>query len=760
MIKIAIMVILTFFFSENLLSQKVGLVLSGGGSSGVTHIGVLKALEEYNIPIDYIAGTSMGGLVGGLYAAGYSPDEIEELFVSEQFKSWAQGNLDNKYVYYLREKDETPSLITFKIATNSIWETSVPTNLISPATIDFGLMEYLAPASAASNDNFDNLFIPFRCVASDIVAKKAVVMKEGQLPKAVRASMSYPFYLSPVTYGDQLLFDGGLYNNFPSDIMYNDFLPDYIIGSNVSFNFDPPTEDNVLSQIKALAANDTEYSIACKNSLIIEPDAREYPTFDFDNNAELIRIGYEATIAQVKTLLKDIPRRVEKTILKKKRTIYRRKLPKLIFDEVKVSGLNKAQNNYVTKSLGFNEDTICAKDIQPEYIKISSDDKIKSVQPEAIYNEKSGYFTLGLKAKKEKDLFVSFGGVFSSRPINEGFVGLQYNVLGNTAASILGSTYFGRLYNSIKLGFRLDFPVKIPFYWEATFTGDNWDYFRSTSTFFEDTKPSFLLVKDRYFKSELGFPIAYKGKIILEATAGEMNNDYYQTRNFLSTDTTDETKFRNYSTLLQFERNSLDKKQYASKGSYFSLGARYITGKEKTVPGSTSVIKDEFTAMLNWTQLKMKFDNYFNKRGKLRFGIYGEAVYSNQPFFNNYTATVLSAPAFQPLSESKTIFQENFRAHSFLSGGIKSIYSPFKNFQIRIEGYGFQPYKEIIQDEQKKASYGKAWAIREYIIASSIVYNTPIGPIAFNINYYDGAEEPWSFLFHFGYTIFNKKSLE
>ena len=83
-------------------SQKVGLVFSGGGSSGVSHIGVLKALEENEIPIDYITGTSMGALVGALYASGYSPEEIEELFVSEQFKQWAEGILDEKYVYYFR----------------------------------------------------------------------------------------------------------------------------------------------------------------------------------------------------------------------------------------------------------------------------------------------------------------------------------------------------------------------------------------------------------------------------------------------------------------------------------------------------------------------------------------------------------------------------------------------------------------------------------------------------------------------------------
>ena len=283
-------------------------------------------------------------------------------------------------------------------------------------------------------------------------------MKEGQLATAVRASMAYPFYLSPITYEDKLLFDGGLYNNFPSDVMYADFLPDYIIGSNVSSNFLPPTEDNVISQIKTIVADHTEYSIPCENSVIIEPNAQDYSIFNFNNNKELIQIGYDATVAQVETLYKDIDRRVKKEDIDKKRNEYKRKLPQLIFDKVEVEGLTKGQNKYIRKSMRFKEDTVSVKDLQHEFVKISSDDKIKSIYPEAVYNENTNYFTLGLNAKKERNLFVSFGGVFSSRPFNEGFVGLQYNVLSKTAVSLLANTYFGKLHNSVNLGFRLDFP--------------------------------------------------------------------------------------------------------------------------------------------------------------------------------------------------------------------------------------------------------------------------------------------------------------
>jgi NTE family protein len=754
--------VLCFLFasSSKIYSQKVGLVLSGGGSSGVTHIGVLKALEEHNIPIDYITGTSMGALVGGLYAAGYSPQEIEEIFLSSQFKDWAEGKLDQKYIYFLREKDENPSLITFKIDMDTLLETNLPTNLISPISLNYGLMKFFAPATAEANNNFDSLFIPFRCVASDIVSKKSVVLKEGKLAIAVRASMAYPLYLSPITYEGKLLFDGGLYNNFPADVMYEDFLPDYIIGSNVSSNFAKPDEDNILSQIKAIIVDDTEYSISCDNSILIEPEATDFSLFDFDNNQKLIQIGYDATINEISSLERDIQRRVDQTKLIEKRRIYKNKLPQLIFEDIEVEGLKDSQNKYIRKTLRFKGDTLSADKLKPEYIKVSSDDKVKSIYPIAEFNKESNYFTLKLKAKKEKDLFVSFGGLYSSRPINEVYIGLQYNVLNKTAISVLANTYFGKLHNSLSGGFRFDFPFQIPFYWETTYTRDGWDYFKSNTTFFEDTRPSFLVINDNYFKTELAFPIAYKGKIKLDGTAGELVNKYYQNKQFLSTDTTDKTRFRNFSVALNFEQNSLDLKQYASSGTFFYFGGRFIKGEELSIPGSTSIIKDEFDTILNWIQFKITYDKYFNENRKVRFGLFGEGVYSNQPFFNNYSASVLSAPAFQPVSESKTLFQENLRAHSYFAVGVKNIYQIFKKIQFRLEGYLFQPYRQIIQDNNKRAYYGSVWEDQQFILSTSAVYNSPIGPFAINLNYYDKYEEHWSLLFHFGYIIFNKKSLE
>ncbi|HET6227023.1 MAG TPA: patatin-like phospholipase family protein, partial [Bacteroidia bacterium] len=212
-----LIVICFLFFSQQSSAQKVGLVLSGGGASGVAHIGVLKALEENHIPVDYITGTSIGALVGALYAIGYSPAQLEELVKTEKFRNLSQGIIDQKYAYYFKRTDDDASWISLKLDTALM--NVLPTNVVSPIAMDFGMMELAGAGAAAANYDFDSLFIPFRCVASNVEQKKSVTFRKGDLAQAVRASMSYPFYIRPISIDGALLFDGGLYNNFPSNVM-------------------------------------------------------------------------------------------------------------------------------------------------------------------------------------------------------------------------------------------------------------------------------------------------------------------------------------------------------------------------------------------------------------------------------------------------------------------------------------------------------------------------------------------------------------
>src|SRR5436190_14085439 len=209
-----------------LRSQKVGLVLSGGGASGMCHIGVLKALEENNIPIDYICGTSIGGLIGAYYATGYTPEEIEYLVRTYFFQSITKGELPAKYEYMLKKRNDFAAWLTFKVKLRDNALKNLLTNVINSVPIDYYLMETFTGVSNRVYNNFDSLLVPFRCVAADVESKKSVIFRKGDLPSAVRASMSYPFYLRPIFIEGKLLFDGGLYNNFPTDVMLEDFNPD------------------------------------------------------------------------------------------------------------------------------------------------------------------------------------------------------------------------------------------------------------------------------------------------------------------------------------------------------------------------------------------------------------------------------------------------------------------------------------------------------------------------------------------------------
>ena len=153
-------------------AQKVGLVLSGGGAKGLTHIGIIRALEENNIPIDYIAGTSMGAIIGSLYAMGYSPDDMVELLKSEDFKRWYSGEVEEKYVYHFKKNLPTPEFFnirfSFKDLLKNLKPQFLPTSVVNPIQMNLVFVDLYARATAACKGAFDKLFVPplycVRCI--------------------------------------------------------------------------------------------------------------------------------------------------------------------------------------------------------------------------------------------------------------------------------------------------------------------------------------------------------------------------------------------------------------------------------------------------------------------------------------------------------------------------------------------------------------------------------------------------------------------
>src|SRR5882672_3137250 len=230
-------------------AQKVAVVMSGGAAKGMAHIGMLKALEENEIPIDYLVGTSMGGIIAGCYAAGMSPEQIEETMITDNLLRWINGQLEDGYNYYYNKSDQYPSFVKLNLSLDSTFNFNLNTSLANDLSLNFAMAEKTAQPSAIARGNFDSLFVPLRLVAAEIFTQQEVVLKNGSLGDALRATQTVPFFYNPIRVDGRYLFDGGVYNNFPVDVAQKEFQPEVVIGSNVSskiYSEYPKGEDDKL----------------------------------------------------------------------------------------------------------------------------------------------------------------------------------------------------------------------------------------------------------------------------------------------------------------------------------------------------------------------------------------------------------------------------------------------------------------------------------------------------------------------------------
>ena len=218
---------------------KVGVVLGGGGAKGASHIGVLKYLEDMGIPVDYVAGTSMGSIIGGLYAMGYSPDELTMLISHMDWSEYIGNTIDRSTMSKESRNRNSTTLLNVPFSLKSVLDkdpnskfiNSLPRAYVNNSSL-VNLFNDLCVGYQEEMD-FNDMPIPFACVATDIVTGDEVVLRRGSVPTAMRASMAIPGVFSPVNIDDMVLVDGGLVNNFPADVL-KEMGADIIIGVEVT----------------------------------------------------------------------------------------------------------------------------------------------------------------------------------------------------------------------------------------------------------------------------------------------------------------------------------------------------------------------------------------------------------------------------------------------------------------------------------------------------------------------------------------------
>lgn len=743
-----------------LRAQKVALVLSGGGSRGAAHIGVIRALEENHVPIDFIVGTSIGAIVGGLYASGYSPDEIEALMDSESFQRWAAGIMDDKYIYYYRKEDPNGGWISLDFDFKKKLTSQLPTNLVSPFEMDFAMLKIFSPAGAACNGNFDNLMIPFRCVVADVDSTQKITLGRGDLSSAVRGSMSIPFVFKPITINGKLVFDGGMYDNFPADVARHEFHPDVIIGSRVAERYSNPDREDVVSQLLSMLMARQNDSIPYPNSVLIAPNIPRINIISFSRVHELADSGYREAkrkIPEVRKLVKDS---LDPRVLSLRRQAFHKKEPELYFDSIHVTGLNLAQSRYIIKMLKHGQKYINTEDLKQEYLRLINEGFIKGIHPVAKFNPVSGFYDLYLDVQKADNFNIQIGGNISLGANSQGFLELQYKYLWSKALRFMINGYMGRFYNSVKGNARIDFNSKAPWFMEAGYTYNHYDYFSTRTYFFDDKTPSYVRQREYFGDVRIGMAVTNKGKLDFSTTYAFTNGRYYQENLFSRLDTADQTSFNFVNPQLCFELNNLNRKQYASGGACFRLALGYINGNEGFLPGSLARNRSEIKAGHDWFYLRLLYDNYFTTLGPLKFGLYTEVHVSNQPLMSNYTSTILNIPDFHPVPEMQTLMIPAYRATNWAGLGVKAVLRLYKKIDFRLEGYLFQPYREILQNPvDQTASFGPPLSDRSWIGSAAVVYNSFVGPFSLGVNYYDKMAEHVTINVNIGYILFTRKAL-
>ena len=752
-------------------AQRVGVVFSGGGAKGLYHIGILKALEEHRIPVDYIAGTSMGAIIAGLYAIGYTPEEMAQLFLSDQIKLWMSGQIESEYAFYfnrMQPRQEMLSLnLDFKEQKNIT--AMLPTSLVPSTQIDMAFNEIFATATAATEGDFDRLLVPFRCVASDAYNKRAVVYRNGDLGRAIRASMTIPLVFQPLRADSVLLYDGGIYNNFPWNVLEEDFQPDIFIGGKCIKSFPNPDETSLVEQIEAITMMHTDFELPEGRGILVERVFDDINVLDFGKAQVIMDAGYADALAMMDEIEAKISRRRSPEELWNRRLTFRSQLPELVFDDYQVEGLTDDQAHYVRRMLGLDEHSersFSYEQFKSSYFKLLSEGEIIGDYPRMSYNDSTGFFTVRLPLRNRPSLRLKLGGNISSVALNQGYLGMEYKMLGRASHLFSFDGNFSGAYTSVRGGWRTDFYLRSPVSFELKYNYNDYNL-KKAPHWSRFSRYGYHGYRESYVSGALGFPLGLSSVLQFRFNAASDWFDYYD-RDFISQQfgSSDRTEFRFYGAQIETSTYTLNYIHYPNRGIAQSVSAIFVNGNETFLPGenyrppaSTGIVPEEGTdnpfpeqAPRRWLGVRYTRQQYFPLFRRLSLGYLVEAVYTTIPDFHTAHATNFVSPGFTPTPYSRALYMNAFRSPYYLGlGGMPTIEFS-DNFYLKTGGYVFLSEKMLDGGLRMKDKF-------RYILDFALVYQSPIGPASLTVTNFDESTRRWFIAFNFGYTLFNKRGM-
>ena len=749
------------------VSGKVGLVLAGGGAKGLYHIGVIRALEQNGIPIDYVSGTSMGAIIAALYASGYSADEMTDIVTSGEVERWVSGRIDDKYRFYYSERTDSPAMLSVyaeikrdSLRNKNSMSLALPHAFVNTAQIDMALTELFAPASAACEGDFDRLMVPFRCIATDMNSHTAVEFRSGDLPFAVRASMSYPLVFRPVTDDEgRVLVDGGCYNNFPWQPLVEEFHPEFLIGSQCVDDDEPVTqESSVEAQVTALVTMPTDYVLPEKNSLLIKRKV-DAGLLDFAGGLQTIEQGYEDAMKAMPELLRRIATRRTPDETAYMRRVFRYRCPALDFGRFELEGLRPRQKYYARTFMHFDEpshdtvrnDDLSFDEVRERYFSLMATDEFNATAfPEVRYDSLRRNFGITFNLSAKPRFRFSVGGNISSTAFNQAYLGFNSFSVGRTAQFAYGDLFLGPVSSMGRFGGRTVILSRTPMYLDYSLTLQRMSTLHGS---FGNVTPASGAVEARTDEifAHAAFGAALTRKSYFEVGVNTGFNfysyeDYYDSEG----DPHAHDRFRYVAARMAVERSTLDKIMYPTSGSKIAVSAIAVHGRDSYENEILRPAGKRDHELRSWVGAKAQWEHHPSdwRRSWFSMGYTLEAVYTTHPRFYSRMSTMLSSPRYTPTPHSKMIYMPEYAADRYAAAGVMPTFELVRSFYLRAGFYA------MLRDPTERDDYMR------YITDLSLVYHTRIGPLSLSLTKYDlDSRDNLYVTFNFGYAIFGRKGL-
>lgn len=719
--------------------QSVGLVLSGGGAKGIAHIGLIQALEDNDIPIDYITGTSMGAIVGGLYACGYTPAEMMELINSDYFGYLSSGKADPAFTYYFSKGSPSPQMFAMSVGGRDSTARSKifnPQSLISPMPMSFGFMQIFSAYGALCDGNFDRLFVPFRCVASDVAQKRKKVMGAGDLGESIRASMSFPLIFQATEIDGQVLYDGGIYDNFPVGVMQTEFAPSVIIGSDVSAPSDGPA-NSYFQQLDLLVSRAQSYEVPPEAGIKVRIDVSNFGLLDWDRADAIYRAGYRRGIEMMDSIKTRIPTRADSTARRLRRAVFKSGTPALRFDSVNVEGATKRQNEYIKYLFhpAKGTDTIGIDRARLAFYRALSSGKMSYLRPRAhVNNDSAGLFTLDLKALVKSNFSVGAGAYITSS--NNSYLYLRggYSSLSFSSVSTDIEAWIGQSYMAGALTGRLDIASALPSALVLNAVASRRKYYEDEELFFRDNEPAFVTAHEYFAKLAWAMAAGRSGCVDIGLGGGKLRNTFYSPGHQGGyREGRHHVDFALGQAYAAYRSSTLDNINYPLSGS--SLNASFAAVLGKATCGQAGADGRGTDKHMAWLQLDAHWRNYISLGRHWVLGTEARALLSNRPLPGSYEASVSSAPAYSPTPASTNTFNPAFRANSFLAATVVPVYKFNSSLSARFSASVFAPLRGIREGDGGTARFGRCFDSTEFFGELNLVYALPFGNIAGYCNY-------------------------